>query len=90
MEREGVSFTMEQNIPNPAKDKTIINYSVPQDGEIIFQIYSVSGQILYNKIENVPLGEHQIELNLSDYASGIYFYSMEYKGHRIVKRMSVK
>ncbi len=90
LERAGVSFTMEQNIPNPAKANTIINYRIPQDGEIIFQIHSVSGQILYNKVENVPLGEHQIDLNLSDYASGIYFYSMEYKGHRIVKRMSVK
>ncbi len=90
LERVGVSFAMEQNIPNPAKGNTIINYHIPQDGEIIFQIHTVSGQILYNKVENVSLGEHQIELNLSNYASGIYFYSMEYKGHRIVKRMSVK
>ncbi len=89
-ERVGASFTLEQNIPNPAKDKTIINYSIPQDGEILFQVRSVSGQILYNKVKDVPLGEHQIELNLSAYASGIYFYTMEYKGHRIVKRMSVK
>ncbi len=90
LERVGVSFAMEQNIPNPAKGKTIINYRIPQDGEIIFQIHSVSGQILYNKVEHVSSGEHQIELNLSDYASGIYFYSMEYKGHRIIKRMKVK
>ncbi len=89
LERVGVSFAMEQNIPNPAKGNTIINYRIPQDGEIIFRIYSVSGQILYNKVENVSLGEHQIELNLSDYASGVYFYTMEYKGQRISKRMSV-
>jgi hypothetical protein len=85
-----VSFTMEQNIPNPAKGNTIINYSIPQDGEILFNVYSVSGQLLFTKQENVPLGEHQIELNLSDYASGIYFYTMEYKGQRISKLMSIE
>ena len=85
-----ISFTMEQNIPNPANNNTIIRYSVPQDGEINFKIHTMNGQILYNKVESVPLGEYKIELNLLDYAAGIYFYSMEYKGHRIVKKMSIK
>jgi hypothetical protein len=89
-DKNSVSFTMEQNIPNPAKESTVINYSVPQDGEIIFQIYSVSGQLLYTMQENVSLGTHQIALNLSDYAAGVYFYSIEYKGQRLVKRMSLK
>jgi hypothetical protein len=90
LDRTGVSFTMEQNIPNPARESTLINYSVPQDGEVVFHVYSISGQLLYTEKENVPFGDHQIELNLSDYAAGIYFYSMEYKGQRLVKRMSVK
>lgn len=83
-------LSMSQNFPNPAIDKTIVNYSVPQDGEINFNIYSISGQLLYNKKENASFGEYQMELNLSDYASGIYFYTMEYKGQRITKRMSIK
>ena len=86
----GVNFTMEQNIPNPAKGNTIINYNIPQDGEILFQVHSLSGQLLYSQKENTLSGNHQIELNISDYAAGIYFYTMEYKGQRIVKRMSVK
>jgi hypothetical protein len=82
-------FMLKQNTPNPAKDKTIINYSIPQDGEILFNVYSVSGQLLHSQRETTTLGDHQIELNLSDYASGIYFYTMEYKGQRISKRMSI-
>jgi hypothetical protein len=87
---KGISFTMEQNIPNPAKNKTIINYSIPQDGEVIFQVHSVNGQLLYIQKETVTLGDRQIELNISDYAPGIYFYTMEYKGQRIIKRMSIE
>ncbi len=86
---KGASFTMEQNIPNPAKGNTIINYSIPQDGEIVFKVYSASGQLLYTREENLSSGKHQIKLNLSDYASGVYFYTMEYKGQRISKRMSI-
>jgi hypothetical protein len=87
---DNVSFTMEQNIPNPAKDKTAINYSIPQDGEILFQVHSINGQLLHSQKENVPFGDHQIELNISDYTAGIYFYTMEYKGQKLMKRMSVK
>jgi hypothetical protein len=83
------SFTMEQNIPNPAKDNTLINYSIPQDGEIVFNVYSVSGQLLYSQKESATSGDNRIELNISDYASGVYFYTMEYKGQRITKRMSI-
>jgi hypothetical protein len=85
-----ISFTMEQNFPNPAKNKTIINYNIPQDGEITFAVYSVNGQLLYSQRENATSGDNQIELDISDYASGIYFYTMEYKGQRIVKRMGIK
>jgi hypothetical protein len=53
-------------------------------------VYSVSGQLLYTKQEDVSFGSHQIELNLSDYAAGIYFYTMQYNGQRLVKRMSIK
>ncbi|MDR0367547.1 MAG: T9SS type A sorting domain-containing protein [Bacteroidales bacterium] len=90
LQRDNLSFRMEQNVPNPAKESTTIHYSVPQDGEIVFHMYSVSGQRLYTKEENVSFGSHQIELNLSDYAAGVYFYSMEYNGQRLVKRMSIK
>jgi hypothetical protein len=83
-------FSMQQNVPNPTAGSTYIDYSVPQDGEIMFQIYSVSGQLLYMMKENVSFGNHQIALNLSDYASGIYFCSMEYNGQRLVKRINVK
>ena len=83
-----LTISMEQNIPNPANNSTIIKYRVPNNGEVNFKIYSVSGQILYNNVENVQSGEHQIEINTSTFAAGIYFYTMEFEGQRITKRMS--
>jgi len=86
-----LGIRLEQNIPNPANNSTLIKYSIPNDGDVTFAIYSISGQVLYNKTEkNVPSGNNQIEVNTEHFAAGIYFYSMEYKGERIVKRMSIK
>jgi hypothetical protein len=86
---DGTSISMSQNIPNPATGTTRIDYSLPTDGEVIFHVYTISGQELFNQAVETISGRHSIELNTASLASGIYFYSMEFKGQRIVKRMSV-
>ncbi len=83
-------LTLQQNIPNPAGNSTAIRYSIPESGEVVFRIHSMNGQILYNRVIESESGDQSIKINTSGLASGIYMYSMEYKGQRIVKRMSVK
>jgi hypothetical protein len=83
-------FTLGQNIPNPATNSTRIDYSIPEAGEVIFHVHSISGQLLYSKTIEAVSGKHSLELNTSTLAAGIYFYSIEYKGQRLVKRMSVR
>jgi len=83
-------FTLGQNIPNPAKNTTMIGYSVPESGEVVFNVHSVSGQLLYTRVLQPEAGKHVIELDTKGYAAGVYFYSVEYRGQKIVKRMSVK
>ena len=85
-----LTISMEQNFPNPANNNTIIRYSIPKDGEVNFKIYGVNGQLLYNKAENASFGKHELEINTSTFASGIYFYTMEFEGQRLTKRMSIK
>jgi hypothetical protein len=83
-------FTLYQNIPNPANSSTRIDYSIPEAGKVIFHVHSVSGQILYSESTEAASGKQSLELNTSTFASGIYFYSVEYKGQRLVKRMIVQ
>jgi len=87
---EPVAFALWQNTPNPAEGDTFIEYCIPVAGEVIFNINSVSGQVLYTQVIQSESGKHVIEVNTSDLAAGIYFYSIEYMGHKLVKRMSVK
>ncbi len=83
-------ISMRQNVPNPANNSTIINYSISEAGEIIFRIHSVNGQLLYNKAVESESGTNSIEINTSNLSAGIYLYSMEFNGQRITKRMSIK
>jgi hypothetical protein len=86
----GNSFTLGQNIPNPANNATRIDYSVPEAGEALFHVHSISGQLLYSQSIEVERGVHSLELNTSTFAAGVYFYSMEYKGQKLVKQLIIK
>jgi hypothetical protein len=83
-------FTLGQNVPNPAIHSTRIDYSVPEAGKVIFHVYSISGQLLYSKTIDTKHGTNSIELNTNTFAAGVYFYSMEYKGQRLMKQLIIK
>jgi hypothetical protein len=82
-------FTLGQNIPNPAANSTRIDYNVPEAGKVIFHVHSISGQLLYSKIIDTKRGTNSLELNTSTFAAGVYFYSMEYKGQRLVRQLII-
>ena len=87
-EYRGISLG--QNIPNPANNSARIEYSVAEAGQVTFTLYGINGQTLFQQTEHVTEGNHQLELNTTDLANGIYFYSMDFNGKRIVKKMNVK
>ena len=82
-------FTLSQNIPNPTSGNTIIEYSVPTAGEMRFTMVNYLGQMMRSRSENVMPGEHRIELNVEDLPSGLYFFSVEFNGYRLIKKMLV-
>jgi hypothetical protein len=83
-------FTLGQNVPNPAHNSTRVDYTVPEAGQVLFCVHTISGQLLYSQTVEAARGTQSIELNTAMLSAGIYFYSLEYKGQRCVKRMSIK
>jgi hypothetical protein len=82
-------FTLGQNIPNPATNSTRIDYAIPEAGEVIFHVHTISGQLLYSKTIEAPSGTNSLELNTSAFAAGVYYYSIEYKGQKRVKQLGI-
>ncbi|MBP7103088.1 MAG: T9SS type A sorting domain-containing protein, partial [Bacteroidales bacterium] len=79
-----------QNIPNPVQALTSIPFSIPEDGTVRFTMMSVSGQVLYTEDIQAKSGSHIYDYNTMYLANGIYYYSMEYVGQKIVKKMTVQ
>jgi hypothetical protein len=90
VDRTGSGFALGQNIPNPAKDNTRIEYSIPNDGQVIFTVYTIMGQTLHIENKEAYSGKNELEYNTINLSNGIYYYSMEYKGERLVKKMIIR
>jgi hypothetical protein len=83
-----LSFHLEQNYPNPFNPSTKISYSIPEDGEVTLKVYNVTGNeivTLVNKPQSA--GSYQVSFDGSEFSSGIYFYSLEADGVRLVRKM---
>ena len=83
------NYILEQNYPNPFNPYTTIIYSIPESGFVSLEIFNILGQkvkTVVNKIESK--GFHQIVLDLSNYSSGVYIYTLNINNNfKSVKKM---
>jgi hypothetical protein len=83
-------YSLSQNYPNPFNARSVIEYALPQGGKVDLTVYNLLGQ----KVETIvdshqQAGYHNVTWDASDYASGIYFYTLKVNGKRFVKRMTL-
>jgi hypothetical protein len=83
-------FSLDQNYPNPVSGNTIISFKIPETAFVTLKIYNSFGIEIKNLPgQKYPPGNHTIELNTRDWASGIYFYSMESGSYSAIRKMMV-
>jgi hypothetical protein len=71
-------FELSQNYPNPFNPVTVINYQIPQSGNVKLIIYDALGKEVNTLVnENQNPGNYQIEWNAAAFPSGAYFYTLE-------------
>ncbi len=90
-ETESLSnFTVNQNVPNPALNNTAITVATETTGNINLNITSLLGQVVYQ--ENVVTNSHShtFNVNVSNFDSGIYFYTVKIGDNSVTKKMLVK
>lgn len=70
------SYALHQNYPNPFNPVTKIKYDVPLRSNVVLKIYNAIGELVSQPINEVKeAGQYDFELNASNLASGIYFYT---------------
>ncbi|MCK5788730.1 MAG: T9SS type A sorting domain-containing protein, partial [Chlamydiia bacterium] len=83
------AFAVSQNEPNPAYGNVRIDYIVPTDGEIVFELRNSLGQMVYSAEKASFVGDNTIEIDAKDLASGVYYYTITFDTQRITRKMIV-
>lgn len=87
---DGENIVLEQNIPNPFAERTVINYYLPEsvrDAKIIF--YSQEGRMI-NEMNITERGNGRVNVYGADLSRGIYSYTLICDGQVIATKKMVK
>lgn len=64
-----------QNYPNPFNPMTTISYTIPEASHVSLEILNILGQRVETLVdEQQAAGEHSVQWNAGQYATGVYFY----------------
>jgi hypothetical protein len=89
-DREVSDYSMEQNIPNPFNDRSIIRYQLaPEVNQASITIFDLNGGF----VKDYPINENKGEITIlaSEIGKGMFIYSLTRNGQEIMsKRMIVR
>jgi len=87
------TYSLSQNYPNPFNPVTLINYSVPEDGDLSLVIYDITGRKVTTLVSGFQRsGFYQIEWDGKNdrgisLASGVYLYRLKSGSFSDMKKM---
>ena len=81
-------FALSQNYPNPFNPETVIEYALPQSGDVSLVVYNLRGEEVARLINGtMPAGNHRISWDASSAASGIYLYRLQSSDFVLTRKM---
>ncbi|MCH7516312.1 MAG: T9SS type A sorting domain-containing protein, partial [Bacteroidetes bacterium] len=70
-------YSLSQNYPNPFNPSTTIKFSVPQQSNVVLRVYDILGSEVANLVnETLDAGNYTINFDASQFASGMYIYTL--------------
>ena len=86
-----ISFEVMQNMPNPATNETMIAVKMEKAATINLTISNMLGQQIYTAqdVANAA-GVYTFKVNVSDFNTGVYFYTVTAGEKSVSKKMIVK
>lgn len=83
-------FSLSQNYPNPFNPVTTIEYSLPEESNVSLVVYDVLGREVKAIARGVEsAGSHSISFDASGISSGVYIYTLQAGGGRMMSRKMV-
>lgn len=83
-------FELSQNYPNPFNPITNVHFSIPKNTNASFKVYNGIGQLVGVYYDGaINAGQYNAEIDASDFASGIYYYTLSTNEFTQTKKMVV-
>lgn len=85
------TFYLAQNRPNPFNNGTTITYQLNKKANnISFEVFDVTGkQVMAINEGSKGAGQYNIELDGSEFTTGLYYYSLTVNGQKLTRKMVV-
>ena len=84
------SFALGQNYPNPFNPVTYIKVNLPKDEYVTLKIYDILGNLVETLVDgSFKAGVYTVDFDASNFASGIYFYTLKAGNFVDTKKMSL-
>ena len=81
-------YSLKQNYPNPFNPVTTIEFTLASAGKVELKVYDILGREVKTLVNDFKeQGSHRVDFNASNFASGIYFYTIRSGDFRDVKKM---
>jgi hypothetical protein len=81
-------YSLSQNYPNPFNPSTNIEFTLPVRSDVRLMLVNVLGQVVKEiATGNYNAGTHQVTLDASSLASGVYFYKLQTANFSDVKKL---
>ncbi|MCB2207731.1 MAG: T9SS type A sorting domain-containing protein [Bacteroidetes bacterium] len=85
------SFEVSQNYPNPVNGQTYFTVTLNEGASVNVEIYSLTGQMISMKDYGYKMaGTHTLDMNASELASGVYFYTVSNGAQKVTHKMIVQ
>ena len=86
---EGNVFSVSQNQPNPANNKTTIEFYLPKSGMLQFKIVNMLGAVIDQQELSYSAGQHKLIVNTNNFQDGVYYYSISFEGETKTLKMII-
>lgn len=75
--------------PNPATNQAHVSFNLNEAASVKTQVYNSLGALVYNGAEQMLAGKNKLNIDCSNYNSGLYFVTITAGGTKITKRLVV-
>jgi len=82
---------LHQNRPNPFEHETLIDFEIPKEDQVTFELFDMNGMRVFSRTERYSAGTHQLKVSSHEIGlnKGIYYYQIHTQQRSLIRKMII-